>query len=293
MNVIHALLGEHAVLNAGLDHVGRTSDGLLRLDELRAQFELLAAGFREYARLRRDLVSAPLASRVKYDPITNDGHELIDSLLTHLAGKDDLPEARGLLASTISALRGHLRSAERTLFSAALRELSDAELAQLGADWARRRGVRIADRNGGLLDVIDGLLGEHGAFYVQLDYLQRLSQEGAAPERLRAYFAVIAAGLSSHAWLEERLVFDVLERKFELRDTIHNEHEVIHSLLSQFTGLQDSSEVTSLLSRTAQGVRRHFANEEKTLFPGARRVMEEARLVELGVRWAEQRNVSV
>jgi len=293
VNVIHALLGEHAVLNAELDHVERASDGLLGLDELRAQFELLAAGFREYARLRQDLVSETLAPRLSEDPITSDGHELLDGLLTHLACKEDLPEAQSLVGSTASALRGHLRSVEKTLFAAAQRELSDAELARLGADWARRRGVKIADQNGRLLDVIDGLMGEHGAFYVQLDYLQRLSQEGATPGRLKAFFTVIAAGLSSHAWMEEHLVFDVLERKFELRDTIHNEHEVIHTLLSQFAGLQDPSEVASLLSQTAQAVRRHFENEEKTLFPGARRVMEEARLVELGARWAEQRKVTV
>jgi hemerythrin-like domain-containing protein len=141
------------------------------------------------------------------------------------------------------------------------------------------------------MNLIDALLGEHGAVRCQLEHLRK-SLQGMPLDILKAEFGVVAAVLETHAKLEDDLIFKGLQSKLDFPDTIHHEHEVIHDLVSRVMEQKDASDARRLLVRVMEAVERHFEKEEKVLFPAAVRTLDAARLTQAATLWAERRRVT-
>ena len=65
------------------------------------------------------------------------------------------------------------------------------------------------------MKITDALLGEHGVFYSQFEYMERALPESDDPDRLNVEVSLLSASLvaalETHARLEDELLFDALE----------------------------------------------------------------------------------
>ncbi|QLQ06698.1 MAG: hemerythrin domain-containing protein [Anaerolineae bacterium] len=71
------------------------------------------------------------------------------------------------------------------------------------------------------------------------------------------------------------------------------EHDQIEGLLDRIPAAADLRQAQSLLQQTLQVSRVHFSKEEQILFPLAEQVLDEDRLAELAVQWADRRRVTI
>jgi hypothetical protein len=62
------------------------------------------------------------------------------------------------------------------------------------------------------MNLIDGLLGEHGILYAEIDALQAALPGMQSVGDIQAGLAFFAAGVQSHSSLEDELLFASLER---------------------------------------------------------------------------------
>jgi len=142
------------------------------------------------------------------------------------------------------------------------------------------------------MDIIDAFVAEHAVFRVQLDELERTVNRLGTVEQLQAQFAIVAAGLLTHAKLEDELLFNPFNTKLDI-DAVRSEHEMIERLVAGVARQDDESELQDLLSQTIQSQRRHFESEEKAVFAGARRVLSDDELTSLGEEYAIRRNIGL
>ena len=142
MNIIDALLGEHAALLTVFDHI----------QKFQAGWEL--PQFHESSLLLESLLAthAILEDELLFDPITGDRGRFADTLrlmreehdeLRRLVGDlkhaETVPEARRLLNRLIEVTREHFAVEERVLFGMAAEAIGPARLQKLGDEWAVRR----------------------------------------------------------------------------------------------------------------------------------------------------------
>ncbi len=144
------------------------------------------------------------------------------------------------------------------------------------------------------MDIVEALLGEHGALYVQFDYL-----ENAAPGQplsvLKMQAEVLAAALQSHSSLEDELLFASLEPVLGAGSPellgMRMMHEDIDRGIEACRTAADAGQAEAELLGVIGLARQHFLGEERTLFPIAQeRVPQETRDM-LGAEWAARRGV--
>jgi hemerythrin-like domain-containing protein len=140
------------------------------------------------------------------------------------------------------------------------------------------------------MNIIDAFIAEHGVFKAQLDQLEQSVNKLLPTKELKAQYAMIAAGLMGHAALEDRLLYGPFSTKIRT-ETVHNEHLMIERLAKQVAEQENPTELQHLLLLAVQVERRHFENEEKAIFPGARSVLSQSEMTELGSEYAGQRKV--
>jgi hemerythrin-like domain-containing protein len=140
------------------------------------------------------------------------------------------------------------------------------------------------------IKITDALVGEHGPLYAQLDRLAQVS-EGSV-DAIRSCSQLLAAGLASHARLEDTLLFAALEQRTgrdSLLEGMYEDHEQVDALLAELAAVGDSQQAHSLATRLVTLARNHFAKEEKAVFPLAEQVLGESELVRLGEEWEYRR----
>ena len=140
------------------------------------------------------------------------------------------------------------------------------------------------------IKITDALVGEHGPLYAQLDRLA-LVTEGSV-DAIRSCSELLAAGLASHAQLEDTLLFAALEQRTgrdSLLEGMYEDHEQVDALLTELAGVDDAGQARSLATRLVALARNHFAKEEKAVFPLAEQVLGEDELVRLGEEWEYRR----
>lgn len=146
-----------------------------------------------------------------------------------------------------------------------------------------------------MIRITDALLGEHGVFYAQFDYLEDLVRHPVESGQLQHAAALLAAGLIPHARLENELLFDTLEPRLGPPGmplpVMREEHESIEAGLLLAQRSRDPLEVAQLIETAIAAARDHFAKEEEVLFPLAEQTLEESVLYELGREWARRRAV--
>jgi iron-sulfur cluster repair protein YtfE (RIC family) len=137
----------------------------------------------------------------------------------------------------------------------------------------------------------DALLGEHAVIYPLLDQLERAPITSAGEARAQA--ALLAAGLGSHARIEDELLFARLEAKIGAETgplaVMRMEHDEIEGALANLERVQGTDEARRLATYLVGVARQHFAKEEQVLFPLAEEVLGREELERLGLEWATRR----
>lgn len=144
--------------------------------------------------------------------------------------------------------------------------------------------------------ITDAFLGEHATLYAQFNYLEQATPAAEALAIVQSLAAGLNATLASHAHLEDELLFTALDPYLGPMGPLavmRMEHDQIEGLLERIPAAQDLRQAQGLLQQTVQLARSHFAKEEQVLYPIAEQALDQARLAELAVQWAERRGVYV
>jgi regulator of cell morphogenesis and NO signaling len=143
--------------------------------------------------------------------------------------------------------------------------------------------------------ITDVLLGEHGVFYAQFDYLQHAVRSAGNVAEVQSLAGMLDAALASHAAMENSLLFSALEPHLGAQSgplsVMRWEHDEIERIFNQLAQARSLKEAQQLVADVLQVARAHFVKEEQMLFPAAERTLGAATLADLGTRWAAQRGV--
>lgn len=140
------------------------------------------------------------------------------------------------------------------------------------------------------MKITECLNTEHGVFLRQLGVLERLLDEKAPAEAIRAATLTIASAVELHRDVEESLLYTAIRRVFgedfpPLR-VMEAEHREIERC---FRGIDARAAETPDLARAFIGVlRQHIAKEIQVLFPMAEERLEPGELERLACRCVEQ-----
>jgi regulator of cell morphogenesis and NO signaling len=136
--------------------------------------------------------------------------------------------------------------------------------------------------------ITDALLGEHGVIYKLLDHLT--SRPFASVEEARTQAAELAAGLATHARIEDDLLFVALEAELGPNGgplaVMREEHAEVEATLERLIAVEDTVEADALAEHLAAVARGHFEKEEQVLFPMAEQLLGEEALRRIGEQWA-------
>ena len=146
------------------------------------------------------------------------------------------------------------------------------------------------------MNLIDALLGEHGAFNALFDAIEKMAESGGEMAQIESATTILAVELESHATLEEELLFPVLEPHLASDDLIAElqaEHRAIQDGLERLQNAQDIREAVEAMDQTLVAIRGHFRREEEVLYPLARRVLDDETQSHLGEAWAAARAVKI
>lgn len=147
------------------------------------------------------------------------------------------------------------------------------------------------------MTVTEAFLGEHAVLYAQFDHLEQALPTIATPAEVHAQAGVLAAGLKSHAQLEEALLFVRLEPALGTGmgplAVMRAEHDQVEGAVGRVAELDDLDDARNLLRQLINVARQHFAKEEQVLFPMAQRVLGHDELEAIGEQWAQERGVTV
>ena len=139
--------------------------------------------------------------------------------------------------------------------------------------------------------ITDALLGEHAVIYALLGHLT--SRPFGSAEEARIQAAELAAGLATHAHLEDELLFVALEGPLGPNGgplaVMRAEHAEVEGTLERLAQVEDVGEAAELAGHLVTVAREHFAKEEQVLFPMAEELLGEDVLRGLGERWAAVR----
>lgn len=146
------------------------------------------------------------------------------------------------------------------------------------------------------MKITEALLGEHGAFYAQFDYLEGVLSTASLGEA-KAMGLLLESGLKDHANLEDDVLFAAVEARLGEgagpTGPMRDEHDEIRETLSRLPTVDDVDEARDILLHAIYTARDHFRKEEQMLFPLAENELSLSTLNELGEQWAEVRRVMV
>jgi len=146
MRITDALLGEHGVLHAQLDHLEASLVHEERIEGVRRLAALLAAGLVPHARIENELLFEPLAEAAGPGPVLVmiDEHGRIEAALEEVEAIADPDRAKARVLEAIALARDHFRKEERIAFPLAETTFGAARIEALGQRWAGERGVELA-----------------------------------------------------------------------------------------------------------------------------------------------------
>lgn len=146
------------------------------------------------------------------------------------------------------------------------------------------------------MKITTAFLGEHAMLYAQFDYLTQAAPAAESLAVVQSLAGGLSATLATHAHLEDELLFSALDPILGPMGPVavmRMEHDQIEGLLDRIPAAADLRQAKSLLQQTLQVSRVHFSKEEQILFPLAEQVLDEDRLAELAVQWADRRRVTI
>ncbi len=146
------------------------------------------------------------------------------------------------------------------------------------------------------MNITSALLAEHGVFYAQFEYLERVVPSAPLSE-VKSLAAMLESALEVHADLEDNVLFPPIEAHLQAENgptaPFREEHDEIRQTLSRVPGARDVEAAREALLRAVELARDHFAKEEQALFPLADETLTAEEQEELGRVWAERRRVRI
>ncbi len=146
------------------------------------------------------------------------------------------------------------------------------------------------------VELIDALLGEHGAFNALFDTIENLAEAGGQLAQIESATVALAAALDSHATLEEEVLFPTLIPHLandKLIAEMHAEHDEIRAGLERIEDARNIREAVDAVHQTLAVARRHFRKEEEVLYPLARQSLSHEEQSRLANAWAAARYVHI
>ncbi len=140
-------------------------------------------------------------------------------------------------------------------------------------------------------DPIALLKRDHDTFQELID---RINETTTRSRVTRArLFGQLKRLLSAHERIEETIFYPVLERHAKSKDIVlegYQEHHVADLLTAEITRMAiDSEDWGPKAHVLGESLEHHIKEEEKKMFPQARRVLDAAQLAQLGARMAKRR----
>ena len=109
-------------------------------------------------------------------------------------------------------------------------------------------------------------------------------------------FGRLRFSLTVHEQMEEAVLYPALKEHAQTKDIVleaYEEHDVVDSIMSQLGALPVDDETWGAKATVMiENLRHHIEEEEKEMFPTARRVFEAGELQELGERMAARRKTA-
>ena len=125
--------------------------------------------------------------------------------------------------------------------------------------------------------------------------LQRLDSSHSAAERGKL-FGRIHKEVKVHSAVEEEIFYPAFREAVKAQEDrklyfeAKEEHHVVDGVLAELQGADPASEVFAAKAKVLMDLIEHHAEEEEEeMFPRARKLIDRAKLVELGVRMAERK----
>ena len=146
MKLIDALLGEHGTQYLLIDKIDSIVSSAKSMDEIQCAIAILSAVIGAHSRLEDDLLEPALEHHLgKTGPLAGmrAEHEEIKRALQQIEGTKRLDEGTDRVGQLIDLIRDHFQKEETVLFRVAEQVLSEDTQIQLGAAWAKERGINI------------------------------------------------------------------------------------------------------------------------------------------------------
>lgn len=146
MKITDALLGEHAMLYDLFDYMRDTALQSDDVQVIRAAVSVLDQLLLSHARVEEDLLFPRLEPHLgQMGPLAvmRDEHREIDNLLEAIKRESDIGALKSSIGQLLALAHGHFQKEEQVLFAMARRFLDDAELTEIGDQWAARRSVAV------------------------------------------------------------------------------------------------------------------------------------------------------
>ena len=144
--------------------------------------------------------------------------------------------------------------------------------------------------------ITDALLGEHGLFCLLFESIAMTADTAKTAEEIHIAVKLFAAAVTPHAEIEEELLFPAFEAAggpVEPLAVMRTEHEEIEHLITSVANAKTADSARDCVLALLAVLRSHFAKEEEVLFPMCETTIGDAKLVELGQRWAQLRGVQL
>jgi hemerythrin-like domain-containing protein len=142
--------------------------------------------------------------------------------------------------------------------------------------------------------ITDALIGEHAVLYAQLDHLEAAVPAAKALGEIKAMAALLESALTTHAALEDELLFDGLEPGLDQigkLEKVQHEHDAISKGLALVRHSKTRSEAQRRLLNVVHLTRKEFDLEDRIIFKLAEETLRADTLEKLGKTWARKRMV--
>ena len=141
------------------------------------------------------------------------------------------------------------------------------------------------------MNAITMLTEDHREVERMLDELEPTTERGVKTRQ--ELFSRLKEALTVHEVIEEEIFYPALREHPKAKDIVleaYEEHDVVDSIMGQLEGLAVDDETWGAKAKVMiENLRHHIEEEEKEMFPTARRVFEADELQELGERMAARR----
>lgn len=144
MNLIDALIGEHAVLYSLFDHVEETLTDMSSLDEVKRATVVLGAVIDSHSEVEEEFLlkhldryMTPMGSL----EVVRSEHDELAAITAAIAESTDKDAAIAKLSQALQLCRHHFSKEEHVLFPIIRRSFDESTLIELGEEWAEKRVV--------------------------------------------------------------------------------------------------------------------------------------------------------